>query len=278
MRDCGAVLKFNFDFMKISIIDAHTHAQFPEFDSDRKEVIARALSLGIGMVNVGADLASSQKAVALAKEYKNGVWAAVGIHPADAQMNVDMKLIGKLAMDEKVVSIGECGLDYFRAEQSADGKERMETQKRIFVEQIELARDAKKPLMVHCRDAFPDMIDILTANRHLLILENPGIIHFFTGEKEHAEKLLALGFSFTFGGLVTFNRSFDEVISFIPEEKILVETDAPFVAPLPFRGKRNEPSYVSEIVPFIASLKGKDVGKMKKILLKNTERVLKINV
>ncbi len=147
-----------------------------------------------------------------------------------------------------MVAIGECGLDYHR-------KENKKEQKIIFLEHIRLSKETNKPLMIHCRDAFGDLIEILNDNRRFLIANNPGVLHFFTGTVEDAGKLSDLGFYFNFGGLITFNRSFDEVVKFIPLEKIMLETDAPYVAPASIRYKRNEPYYVSEIAQKLAEIK-----------------------
>jgi len=254
--------------MDLKIIDAHTHVQFEQYDKDRDEVMARALAAGVGMINAGADLKSSRDAVDLAHKYEDGIWATVGIHPTESRDFDNFGEIEKLAQDDKVVGIGECGLDYFRDKEF----EVQRRQKEIFEKHIELSQKIKKPLVIHCREAFIDIIDILTAHKNE-ILPEPGILHFFTGIVEDAKKLLELNFSFTFGGLITFDRSFDKIIEFIPLEKLLVETDAPFVAPKSKRGQRSEPLYVSEVIPVITALKLADEEKMRKQLLENTKRV-----
>ena len=199
------------------LIDSHTHLQFPQFDKDRDEVIKRALDNAIWLVNVGADKESSIKAVALANKYKEGVYATVGVHPHDAGKDFSYDFFKKLALEPKVVAIGECGLDYYRFKiEDLRFKKR---QQEVFIKHIELAKELNKPLMIHCRDAFPDLIEIL--NSEFLILNSPpGVVHFFTGTLDDAKKLLEMGFYFTFGGLITFNRSFDEIIKFLPLEKI----------------------------------------------------------
>ena len=144
-------------------------------------------------------------------------------------------------MDPKVVAIGECGLDYYRTE---DREQRTkDKQKEVFVRHIELACEVGKPLMIHCRDAYDHLVEILNSKSEILN-DPPGIIHFFAGTKEDAKKLLDLGFLFTFGGVITFARDYGEIICFIPMGRILSETDAPYVTPAPYRGKRNEPLYV----------------------------------
>ena len=162
-----------------------------------------------------------------------------------------------MALEEKVVAIGECGLDYYHNQASKKLKVEnyKEIQKEIFIKHIELAKEVNKPLMIHCREAFDDLIIILKS--YVINSKfSPGVIHFFTGTLDNAKKLLEMGFYFTFGGLITFNRSFDEIIKFLPLDKILLETDAPFVAPIPYRGQKNEPFYIIEIAKKMAEIKG----------------------
>lgn len=223
------------------------------------------------------------------------MYATVGLHPIHTEKSYhDKKELGasgearaftsrgeefgyeqykKLAAHPKVVAIGECGLDYavfvrerseqeqkqVSAESYSEGglsiEERKRKQKAAFIRQIELALEIKKPLMVHCRNAFDDLIEIFDSYFVIHNSDNPGIIHFFSGTKEDAEKLLDLGFSFSFGGVVTFARDYDEVVKYIPLDRIMLETDAPYVAPAPYRGKRNEPVYVIEVAKKISELK-----------------------
>lgn len=284
MQESGEKLK--------KYIDCHTHAHFAAFKDDYKEVIGRALDAGISVVNVGTQKDTSAKAVEVAHEFEKDVWAVVGLHPIHTEKSFhDAKELGaggdesgftsrgedfdyeyykKLALDPKTVAIGECGLDYFRL-----GEETKERQKEAFVKQIELAHDVKKPLMIHCRDAFSDLIKILEENKKKLN-EKPGIVHFFTGTVEDAKKLLDLGFYFTFGGVITFARSYDEVIKMIPMDRLLSETDAPYVTPEPYRGKRNEPAYVVYVVRKLAELKGVSEEEITEQISRNAKTVLKL--
>ncbi|MFA6136172.1 MAG: TatD family hydrolase [Candidatus Paceibacterota bacterium] len=251
--------------MNLKIIDAHTHVQFEQYDKDREGVIKRALDKEIGMINAGADLKSSQEAVNLAHKY-DGIWATVGLHPTDAKKDLDkFDEIGKLAADDKVVGIGECGMDFYREE---DRNNRV-IQEELFIKHIKLSDQIKKPLVIHCREAFPGTFEILENHKDFL-LKNAGIFHFFTGGIEEAKKALNLGFSFTFGGLITYNRQFDEVIKYIPIENILIETDAPFVSPLSHRKERNEPSFVGEVLESISVIKNMSLEETEKIIFKNT--------
>ncbi len=282
----------------IEFFDAHTHAHFAAFKDDYREVIRKALESGVGLVNVGTQKDTSSSAVSVAHEFNEyPVYAAVGLHPVHTSKSFhdedelggglpakgfmsraeefDYDYYRNLALDPKTVAIGECGLDYYRLE---EGYEKILKEKQIkaFKEQMKLAYDVGKPLMIHCRNAFGDLIEILDVNYKILNTNNPGIIHFFSGTKEEAKKLLDLGFSFTFGGVITFARNYDEVIKFLPGDRILSETDAPYVAPLPYRGKRNEPSYVREVATKLSEIRGVSLDEMANSIRKNARRIFKI--
>lgn len=240
------------------IIDTHTHVNFDAFKDDYKEVIDRASKENIWLVNIGSDFATSKRAVEIASEYQDGVYAAIGIHPTDTDGGIfDEARFLELAENEKVVAIGECGLDYFRVEGEIDeaGKQR---QKDLFINHIELAKKVSKPLVIHCRDAHEDLLEILNSKLHVLS-SIPGVMHFFGGNGawENVQKYLDLGFYISLSGVVTFpNYSQSENIKNLPFNRILVETDAPYVAPVPMRGKRNEPSYVKYTAQKIAEIRG----------------------
>jgi TatD DNase family protein len=285
----------------MKLIDAHTHVQFHAFKDDAREVIRRALEAGVWLINAGTQRDTSRRAVEIAREYALGVYAAVGLHPIhtsksfhDAQElgggeaaveftsrgeEFDPAAYQELASDSKVVAIGECGLDYYvRGEESGKGIEdsKIKRQKEAFEAQIELARAVGKPLMIHCRSAFPDLIEILRARRSKLKADSPGVIHFFTGTPENAKALLEMGFAFTFGGAITFARTYDETIKYLPPDAILSETDAPYVAPAPYRGKRNEPAYLAEVVKKLAELKGVPLEQMAETTFNNAKRIFGI--
>lgn len=283
--------------------DAHTHVQFSGFDADREKVLARAREAGVWMVNVGTQINTSRAAIELAERHAaagdNSIFAAVGLHPVhtdrsfhDAQElgggeavqgftsrgeTFDIEEYRRLALHAKTVAIGECGLDYFHC----DGQIRK--QKEAFIAQAELSIEVKKPLMIHCRNgetgnAFADLIEILKFYK-----KANGIIHFFTGTPDDARALLDLGFSFTFGGAITFPPrkgqaagSYDEVVKMIPPDRILSETDAPYIAPVPYRGKRNEPTYIPEVVKKLAELKNIAPEKMKTQIWENARRLFAI--
>ena len=298
----------------LKYIDCHTHAQFAAYKDDREEVIRRAIVQGVAMINVGTQRDTSKEAVDLARKYEN-VWVCVGLHPIHTEKSFhdeqelgaspstgsgftsrgedfDYEYYKKLALDDRVVAIGECGLDYYHVSQNiehaAEIQKNQKKQKETFIKQIELAFDVKKPLMIHCRgsasspsDVFADLIEILEENRNKLN-DKPGIVHFFSGTTDHAEKLLDLGFYFTFGGVITFppkagqrTGAYDEVIKMIPMERILSETDAPYVTPEPYRGKRNEPAYVIYVVRKLAELKGVSEEDMAVRILANAKEVFR---
>lgn len=275
------------------LFDAHTHIQFAAFANDYKEVAARALKNNVWMINVGTQYDTSERALQVASQYENGVYATVGLHPIHTNRSYhDKEELGgsdeakgftsrgeifdyakykTLAEHPRVVAIGECGLDYFRV----DTKEAREKQETIFLKHIELAHEVKKPLMIHCRNAFGELIRMLKENS-ILLNHPPGVIHFMSGTKEDAKELYDLGFSFTFGGVITFARDYDEVIKLIPMERILSETDAPYVTPAPFRGQRNEPMYVAHVVKKLAEIKDVPEAEMEAQIFENAKRVFGI--
>src|SRR3989338_6955434 len=168
--------------MKPRLIDVHTHTQFAEFDIDRDAVICRALDAGIWMINVGTDRRMSESAIGLASKYEIGGFATAGLHPTEIHKKFDYDFYKKLAEAPKFVAIGECGLDYYRV---AKHKTRNLKQKKAFEAQIELAHKLKKPLMIHCREAFTDLIKMLQVSRSKLRDNNPGVCHFFSGSSSH---------------------------------------------------------------------------------------------
>ncbi len=275
-------------------LDAHTHAHFAAYDADREEVLRRAREAGVRLVTVGTQRDTSRAAVALADAHE-GVFAAVGLHPIHtARSHHDAQELGggeaakaftsrgevfdaeayrALLTHPKAVAIGECGLDYFHFGGDEPRAVQVEKQKAAFAAQIALARETGKPLMIHCRDAFADLILMLREAGSGL---TPGILHFFTGSADDARTLLDLGYSFTFGGVITFTHDYDALVAMIPADRILSETDAPYVAPVPYRGKRNEPAYVVETVKRLAALKGLSVEEMVAQINENATRVLGI--
>lgn len=257
----------------MSIFDSHCHLQFPQYDKDREEMIARAFGAGVNMICVGTDLETSKKAIDLAQQHDN-IWATVGLHPNDnLNEKFESEKYRELLQQEKVVAFGEIGLDYYRTEKPEDQK----FQKERFIQQLELAKELKKPLVLHCRDgksgstgpAYSDMVEILSEGHAV----NGGVIHSFTGTIEEARQFLDLGLYLGFNGIITFARQYDEIVREIPLDRILLETDAPYLTPEPYRGKRNEPVYVIEVAKKLAELKNESYEKVIEQTTKNCKKL-----
>ncbi len=275
-------------------IDIHSHVNFKAFDEDRDVVIKRALDNNIWIINVGTQIDTSKKAVEIAHQYEEGVYAIIGLHPIHTGASFhDEKELGEggveftsrgeifdkekyleLLRDPKVVGVGECGLDYFRCD-----TESIEKQKKAFIEQIEIANEVGKPLMLHIRNN-PEQKDLNAYADALEILKQyakvKGDVHFFAGSIDDAKAFVDFGFTISFTGVITFTKSYDEVIKNTPLEMIMSETDAPYVSPVPYRGKRNEPSYVREVVKKIAEIKGLSEDEVSQTIIKNAKRVFGI--
>ena len=258
--------------MVIKYIDIHSHLNFPEYDADREEVIARMKEKGVATITIGTSLETSRSAVALAEQHEN-VFACIGIHPTEVDKVTGMTAhfsrqnFEELVKSPKVVAIGECGLDYGR-DGSLDDKSK-ETQKILFRQHIDFAVNHDKPIMIHARNATNDILDILSEKKSEYGEKLRGNAHFFTGTKEEAQAYFDLDFSVSFTGVVTFARDYDETIRFVPMDRLMSETDSPFVAPEPYRGKRNEPLYVIEVVKKLAEIKGMPEDEVCKEILKN---------
>ena len=259
---------YNFSML----IDTHAHIEMKEFDTDRDEVIKRAKEAGVGyLISVGANLAGSIKAVELAERYEN-VYASVGIHPHDVK-NMDeatFQTLRDLAKSAKVVAIGEIGLDYFKEFSPR------ELQISRFREFLSLAKELKKPVIIHDRDAHEDTLRILREEGASAI---GGVVHCFSGDYDFAKEIMKLGFYISFTGVITFPKADDarEVVRNIPIERILVETDSPYLAPVPHRGKRNEPAFVKEIARTIAEVKGLSLDDVARITTMNVKELFGID-
>lgn len=281
--------------MNPDYIDIHSHLNFAVFSEDREEVIKRTLDARTYAVNVGTQRDTSRVAVELARAHE-GLFAIVGLHPIHTGKSFhDSDELGEggreftsrgeefdyvyyrdLAQDPKVIALGECGLDYFRAEEGGRG-----VMEEVFRKHIELAREVGKPLMLHVRNgagrsAYQDAFSILKsygAGSPSALRCN---LHFFAGSKEEAKPFLDVGSTFSFTGVITFARTYNEIIKYLPPESIMAETDAPYVAPEPHRGKRNEPRYVAYVVERIARIRGVPLETMRTQILENVKRVFGI--
>ena len=211
------------------------------------------------------DVDSSQEAVELAEKYPE-IYASIGVHPVDKKDEYfDISKYEELVKHPKVVAIGECGMDFFHAKKDED----FERQKKLFMDQIEFAAKHNKPLMIHGRSAEKEIVEFLEPLKEKYGDKLRGNVHFFAGSWEVAQRFFAIDFTISFTGVITFTHDYDEVIKKAPLNKILSETDAPYVAPVPYRGKRNEPSYVSEVVKKIAEIRGEDPELVRETLVNN---------
>ncbi len=269
----------------MKFFDAHTHVNFSAYDTDRGDAIQRAKEAGVVMNVVGTQKDTSASAVALAEKHDN-IYATIGLHPIHTSKSYhDEKELGEggkeftsrgeefvaseyeeLGKSKKVIAIGECGLDYFRLEEKTK-----EVQKDAFIQQIELANKLGKPLMLHIRNAYDDALEILKAHAKV-----KGDTHFFAGDWATAKKFLDFGFTLSFTGVLTFTHDYDEIVKNAPLDMLLSETDAPYVTPVPHRGKRNEPAYVELVVRQISQIRGEDFFRVANQLAENARRVFNL--
>jgi len=256
----------------LKYIDSHAHLNFDKFNNDRDEVIKRAKTNGIiNIINVGTSLASSHRALNLSQKYEI-IYAVVGIHPHQAKnfSKRSIKVLKDLAKADKVIAIGEIGLDFYY-----DNSPR-EQQKEAFRQQLRLAKEINLPVVIHSREADQQTIKIL---KEETMYNYNILLHSFTGSKKMAGEALNMGFYFGVGGIITFNSAqyLKNIIQSVPLSRILLETDSPYLAPAPHRGKRNEPLYVIEVAKFITSLKNSSLAKIAEMTTKNTQRFFKID-
>jgi TatD DNase family protein len=274
-------------------IDTHTHVNLSAFTDDFDTVILRALENDVWMVNVGTQIRTSTRAVELVSLYPKGVYATVGLHPVHTSPSFhdedevgeegkafsskgerfDYEVFKVLAEDPKVLAIGECGLDYYRGPTDEERTKQIEA----FEAQIALANELSKPLMLHLRsgkggNAYKDAYEILKRQAKVR-----GNAHFFAGSLEDAHLFWGMGYSTSFTGVLTFTHDYDEVVGSAPKELIHAETDAPYVAPKPYRGTRNEPLYVREVVARMAEIRGVEVEEWKGQLWENAIGMYGIN-
>ncbi len=252
-------------------IDTHTHLQFESYDEDRELVIQRAIKNNVdAMITIGTDLKSSNQALELAKKFAV-VFASVGIHPNDCKnaSESDMNKIIHLADEEKAIAIGEIGLDYYRQYTTK------EKQQEVLRRQINIARELGLPMIIHNREAHADIFKVLKEEK---AEEISGVFHSFSGDVAFLDSILALNYHVSFTGPVTFkNTNYNQLIERVPLEQILLETDSPFLAPVPFRGKRNEPSYVRYIAEKISQVKGIPTEKLAEITSENARSLFRLN-
>ncbi|HZJ41196.1 MAG TPA: TatD family hydrolase [Candidatus Saccharimonadales bacterium] len=272
------------------IIDTHAHVNFAAFRDDADEVIRRSLDNETWMVLVGSEFKTSNRALNYANKYEKGVYAAIGLHPvhlheglveSDDDENGEYSFMPrtedfnygsyeKLAKFEKVVAIGEIGLDYYHLDQTQDIVAIKRKQQEVFAQQLVLAQNLDLPVIIHCRQAHDDLLlmlqDFKKEYGHLLPTDRPwGVIHCFSGDEDLAWEYFSLGLIISFTGLITFSQQWDNLIRKTPLEKMMVETDTPYMTPEPYRGQRNEPVLVQYVAARIAEIKGIKLEKVAEI-------------
>lgn len=230
-------------------IDTHAHLNLHSFKKDRFPIIESCLLNNISLINIGTNFLDSKLAVEIAEKYSDKVYATVGIHPSEIEEGFDFEKLKELAKNKKVVAIGEIGLDYFYPSSDINF---IKKQKQAFLKQIEIAEELNLPIVIHSRDAFDDLYEILkTKNLR-------GVIHCFSGDVKELERFLKLGYYIGFNGII-FKADLDEVIKKTPNDKILLETDCPFLTPPDFYEKRNNPLSLKIIKEKICKIKGEDI-------------------
>jgi TatD DNase family protein len=263
------------------LTDTHAHLCYPKLEADLPAVVARARQAGVTrIVSIATDLETSRRTIEIAGEF-DGVYAAVGLHPGDVP-DVGMSDLGelaRLAMAPKVVAIGETGLDYFR--EARRDMELRRLQKELFRAHLALARERQLPVVIHNREAEQDILEIL--GEHAAGLPETwrpwGVMHCFAGDASFAQACLEIGLLISFTGILTFKTAgaLREVAAQVPLESVMLETDAPFLAPEPYRGKTNEPSYVPAIAAVLAAVKGVSVEEVARVTEANAERLFRFS-
>lgn len=252
------------------LVDTHSHIDMPDFESP-DEIISNAKKAGVKSIIVpSVDRNSFEHVITLANEYED-IYCALGVHPSEAQNanEEDFEKIKELAVNDKVKAIGECGLDYYW------DKTFINEQKEVFFKQIQIAKELQKALIVHDREAHKDTFDLLTQN---IKDEIPVIMHCFSGSLEFARECIKKGFYIALGGVVTFKnaKKVHEIARVIPLEYLLLETDAPYLTPEPYRGKRNEPAYIKFVAEKIAEIRGVSFEDIANITTSNARKVFGI--
>ncbi|HPN54595.1 MAG TPA: TatD family hydrolase [Candidatus Moranbacteria bacterium] len=278
----------------MQFFDSHAHVNFSAFKEDGEEVLKKCLAEGVFVANVGSQYSTSQRAVEYARKFENGIWAIVGIHPIhlkegsfkysdpDEVEEVNIKTKGEefeyekyleLARDEKVVAIGEIGLDYHHFEENDDVEVLKNKQKEVLRKFIELANEVGKPVMLHCWDAYDDLLEILQNNP----VEKKGILHSFVGSYKTANKFIELGYKIGLNGIITYGESYDRLIKEIDLRNIVIETDCPYLTPRPMeKEKRNEPIYVKLVAEKIAAQKNISVEEVAEVTTQNAKKTFGI--
>ena len=253
------------------LIDTHCHLDFPDFDADRQEVIRRARQEGVGrIINIGSSLRGSRAGIALVKQY-DFIYTSVGIHPHEAdKIDEDaIKDIQELSKQAKVVAIGEIGLDYYK------GISSVENQKKLFICLLEFAKLNRLPVIIHCRQAQEDILKILR-DRDVAC----GVVHCFSGDENFLRQCLDLGLNISFTCNLTYRKAGNlrNLARLVPLERLLLETDAPFLPPEGYRGRRNEPAYVKYLAEELARIKALDFQEIARVTTANAQALFRLNL
>lgn len=253
------------------MIDSHCHLHYDFYDDNRDEIITEARDCGVHtMITIGADVASSEQAVALASQY-DCLWATVGIHPHDASTCDDraMSRIRELAGKPRVVAIGEIGLDYYR------NLSPKPAQRKAFESQLALAAELKLPIVIHTRESLDDTVEIVRDfTTHLV----GGVFHCFPGTPDEAFTVIDMGFVISVGGVITYkNASMAVTAQETPLDKVLLETDSPYLTPVPFRGEKNSPAHVRLVAEKLAELKNKTIGEIEQVTDRTCRKVFRLS-
>jgi TatD DNase family protein len=282
------------------LIDTHCHVHFNAYKEDMHATVQRALEQKIGLITVGTQSTTSKNGLALAERYEN-VWCTIGLHPnhIHAQEFVDENefppgvtlehhdsvkvktraehfdaaYYAELVQHPKVVAVGEFGLDYYRVPPGVSVEKMQEDQKTECRAQLQFASQCHKPVVIHCRDAHADQVDLIKEEIARGGLARRGVIHCFTGTAQEAAAYAQLGFYVSIPGIVTFGKNVQEAVKEIPLAQMLVETDSPYLTPAPYRGKRNEPAYVQFVAEKVAELKGVSVDEVAAVTTENARRL-----
>ncbi|MCX6781070.1 MAG: TatD family hydrolase [Candidatus Magasanikbacteria bacterium] len=260
--------------MDFKLFDTHSHVHFAAYKDDQAEVLARAREAGVGMITVGTMQKTSAEAVGFA-QHEPDVWAAVGLHPQNihhihpsedegaGHEDFDYEFYKKLASEKKVVAIGETGMDLFRIQEGEDPTKIAAEQEMVFCRHLDLCEELSLPVIIHCRDAHAQVIQVLTKYVAAGKISRRGVLHCFTGTADQAHAYVALGFYISIPGIITFAPKKNEsenalaaVVREVPRDRLVIETDCPFLTPQPHRGERNEPAYVQFTAAKISQIWG----------------------
>jgi len=276
------------------LIDTHAHLNFPAFEKDRDKIIGKCLNENVLMINIGTNFETSKRAIEIAQRYKKGVYATVGLHPINLDTGLvkikvdekegrhferefDYEKYKKLAQSKKVVAIGEIGLDYYWKPKTTKKKKLFkEKQKELFLKELELAEELNLPIIFHCRMAHDDLLEILNYKLKAINYKPRGVMHGFVGTKEQLKEYLKMGFYIGFNGII-FKKiegiNFEENIKNTPLERILIETDCPYLTPPKFEKERNEPIGVKYVAEKIAEIKNIPSAKIVEITTQNAKQL-----